>query len=92
MNEGRMIDSINQLSWVAGNDLDGFVRRPAEDSLNIIKEWIKEWAEKPQKIDVKMREKEGEKRGYEAMALKRKRKKEDYEKRLEARRRPILEY
>jgi len=71
--------------------LDGFVRRQAEDSLNIIKEWIKEWAEKPQKIDVKMREK-GEKREYEAMAIKRKRKKEDYEKRLEVIRRPILEY
>jgi aminopeptidase N len=88
----RMIDSINQLSWVAGHDLDGFVRRPAEDSLNIIREWIKEWAEKPQKIDVKMREKEGERREYEAMAIKRKRKKEDYEKRLEIIRRPILEY
>ena len=57
----RMIDSINELAWVAGHDLDGFVRRPAEDSLNIIREWIKEWAEKPQKIDVKMREKEEKK-------------------------------
>jgi len=88
----RMIDSINQLSWVAGHDLDGFVRRPAEDSLNIIREWVKEWAEKPQKIDVKLREKEGEKREYEAMAIKRKRKKEHHEKKLEIIRRPILEY
>ena len=71
----RMIDSINQLSWVAGHDLDGFVRRPAEDSLNIIREWLKEWAEKPQKIDVKMREKEGERREYEAMAIKEKERK-----------------
>ncbi len=38
-------DSINQLTWVAGHDLDGFVERPAEDSLNIIREWLKEWAE-----------------------------------------------
>ena len=85
--DARVIDSINELAWVAGHDLDGFVRRLAEDSLNIIREWIKEWAEKPPKIDVKMRE-EG-KRRYEAMAIKGK---EDHEKRLEVIRRPVLEY
>ena len=58
--DARVMDSINELTWVAGHDLDGFVRRPAEDSLNIIREWVKEWAEEPPKIDVKMRE--GEKR------------------------------
>ncbi|MGB8034760.1 MAG: M1 family aminopeptidase, partial [Nitrososphaeraceae archaeon] len=77
--DARVIDSINELAWVAGHDLDGFVRRPAEDSLNIVREWIKDWAEKPQKIDIKMREEA--KRRDEAMAIKRK--KEDHEKRLE---------
>jgi aminopeptidase N len=84
--DARVIDSINELAWVAGHDLDGFVRRPAEDSMNIIREWIKEWSQKPPKIDVKMREEERE---YEARAIKGK---EDYEKRLEVIRRPVLEY
>ena len=56
--DARVMDSINELTWVTGHDLDGFVRRPAEDSLNIIREWVKEWAEKPPKIDVRMREEE----------------------------------
>jgi aminopeptidase N len=55
----RIIDSINELSWVAGHDLDGFVRRVAEDSLNIIRNWLKEWTDKPPKIDVKMRSEKG---------------------------------
>lgn len=84
--DARVIDSINELAWVAGHDLDGFVRRPAENSMNIIREWIKEWAQKPPKIDVKMREEERE---YGVRAIKGK---EDYEKRLEVIRRPILEY
>ena len=81
----RVIGSINELAWVAGHDLDGFVRRVAEDSLNIIRKWIKEWADKPPKIDVKMREE----RENETMTIK---VKEDYEKRLEVIRRPVLEY
>jgi aminopeptidase N len=85
----RIIDTINELAWVAGHDLDGFVRRPAEDSLNIIREWIKEWAQKPPRIDTKMREEKEEKREYQAMAIK---EKHDHEKRLEVIRRSILEY
>jgi len=84
--DARVIDSINELAWVAGHDLDGFVRRPAENSMNIIREWIKEWAQKPPKIDVKMREEERE---HGARPIKGK---EDYEKRLEVIRRPVLEY
>jgi len=41
----RVIDSINEMIWVAGHDLDGFVRRATEDSMNFIREWIKEWAD-----------------------------------------------
>ena len=85
----RVIDSINELIWVAGHDLDGFVRRPAEDSVNIIREWIKEWAEKPPKIDVKMREEKEEKMEHKAVGV---REKIDHEERLEVIRRSVLEY
>jgi hypothetical protein len=84
----RVIRSINELTYVAGHDLDGFVRRVAENSLKIIREWIKEWAEKPSKIDVKMREEKQEEKHIE-MAVE---KKQDEEKRLETIRRPIIEY
>ena len=82
----RIIDSINELAWVAGHDLDGFVRRVAEDSLNIIRSWLKEWSDEPPKIDVKMR---SEKRKYESKAIKGK---EDDEQTLNVIRRPVLEY
>ena len=86
----RQISSINELILVAERDLDAFVRRVAEDSLHIIKGWIKEWAEKPLKIDVKMREKEEkEERGYKAVPIT---KKQDDENRIQTIRRPILEY
>ena len=85
----RVIDSINELIWVAGHDLDGFVRRPAEDSLNIMREWIKEWAEKPPKIDVKMREEKEEKMEHKAVGV---REKIDNKERLEVIRRSIIEY
>jgi aminopeptidase N len=81
----RIMGSISELTDIAGHDLDGFVRRVAEDSLNIIREWIKEWADKPQKIDVKMRKQAEEKE----MPIG---KKQDYEKRIEAIRRPVIEY
>jgi hypothetical protein len=56
--EPRVIESINELTRVAEHDLDGVVRRVAEDSVNIIGEWFKERADKPPIIDVKMREEE----------------------------------
>jgi hypothetical protein len=88
--DARVIDSINELTGVATHDLDGFVRRPAEDSLNIIRQWIKEWVEEPPKIDVKMREQKEEKMKYQAIA--RKGKEEDYEEKLEVIRRSVIEY
>jgi len=82
----RIITSINELAWVAGHDLDGFVRRVAEDSLNIIRSWLKEWTDKPPKIDVTMR---SEKRKYESITIKGK---EDDAQTLNVIRRPVLEY
>ena len=72
---------------VAEHDLDAFVRRAAEDSLNIIRGRIKEWAEKPPKIDVKMRERKGREKELEMRI-----KKGLDEDRLQTIRRPVLEY
>jgi aminopeptidase N len=44
-------ETIEVLIDVARNDLDGFVRRKAEHSANIIREWINDWARKPLLID-----------------------------------------
>ena len=55
--EPRLIDSIKSLTDVAEHDLDGFVRRPAERCVNIIREWIKEMTSKPPQMDIKLREK-----------------------------------
>ncbi|WP_458743533.1 M1 family aminopeptidase [Candidatus Nitrosocosmicus sp. T] len=43
----RTYETIEVLINVAKNDLDGFVRRKAEHSANIVREWIKDWASKP---------------------------------------------
>ena len=43
----RTYETIEVLIDVAKNDLDGFVRRKAEHSANIVREWIKDWASKP---------------------------------------------
>ena len=43
----RTYETIEVLIDVAKNDLDGFVRRKAEHSANIVREWIHAWATKP---------------------------------------------
>jgi len=43
----RTYETIQALIDVAKDDMDGFVRRKAEHSANIVREWIKEWASKP---------------------------------------------
>ena len=43
----RTYETIEVLIDVAKNDLDGFVRRKAEHSANIVREWIHTWASKP---------------------------------------------
>jgi hypothetical protein len=53
-----LIDILNQLTFVAGHDIDGFTRRAAETSFLTIKDWIKEWSETPSPIALDLREKE----------------------------------
>ncbi|MER5174319.1 MAG: M1 family metallopeptidase [Candidatus Nitrosocosmicus sp.] len=55
--EPRLIHSIKFLVDVAEHDLDGFVRSHAERSASTIREWVKELASNPPKIDIKLREK-----------------------------------
>jgi aminopeptidase N len=55
--DSRLVLSVESLVDVAEHDLDGFVRPRSERSANVIREWIKELASNPPKIDVKLREK-----------------------------------
>ncbi len=43
----RTYETIEVLIDVTKNDLDGFVRRKAEHSANIVRGWINDWASKP---------------------------------------------
>ena len=52
------MEIIDELTQVAGHDIDGFTRRAAKTSFITIKEWIKEWSETPSPIVVDLREKE----------------------------------
>ena len=45
-------ETIEKLTWVAENDLDGWVRREAEVSLNKMKDWFTEWTDS--KINLKV--------------------------------------
>jgi hypothetical protein len=56
--DAQLLEIIDELALVAEHDLDGFTRRAAEASINIIKGWIKEWSETPSPIDTRLREKE----------------------------------
>ena len=52
-----VIETIDALISVSEHDLDGFVRKKTERTLNVLREWIKEWANTPPLIEIKMREK-----------------------------------
>ena len=52
----RIFETIDALISVAEYDLDGLVRSQAERSMNIVREWVRKWADKPPKIDIKIRE------------------------------------
>jgi aminopeptidase N len=49
----RIYESVDELINIARTDRDGFVRRKAEVSANILREWIAAWANKPLIIDAK---------------------------------------
>jgi aminopeptidase N len=52
----KLFKNLEELIFVAEHDLDGFIRREAERSANIIKEWINEWSAKPSSLLIKLRE------------------------------------
>jgi aminopeptidase N len=52
----RIYESLDALIYVAEHDIDGFVRRNAEASVNVLREWVKEWSSKAPTIDIKVRE------------------------------------
>jgi len=51
----RITKSIEALQSVAEEDIDGFVRRNAEVNLNLIREWLKEWTDRPPTLKIKIR-------------------------------------
>jgi aminopeptidase N len=51
----RIRKSIDALKKLAEEDVDGFVRRTAEVSLNVIREWLKEWTDIQPKLDINLR-------------------------------------
>ena len=51
----KIFEAIDALIYVAEHDLDGFVRREAERCASIMREWIKEWSNKPPLLDIKIR-------------------------------------
>jgi aminopeptidase N len=55
--DGMVIETIDALISVSEHDVDGFVRTKAERTLNVLREWIKEWSNKPPLIELKLREK-----------------------------------
>jgi aminopeptidase N len=52
----KLIETINELTWIAEHDPDGMVRREAEVSVNNIRQWIDDWLDAPPKIVYKIRE------------------------------------
>jgi len=52
----KLIETINELTWIAEHDPDGMVRREAEVSVNNIRQWIYDWLDEPPKIVYKIRE------------------------------------
>jgi aminopeptidase N len=54
--DDRILKTMEELTSIAEHDIDGWVRREAEVSINKIREWIKDWAEKPPEIAMKIRE------------------------------------
>jgi aminopeptidase N len=54
--DNRIYQAIDELIYVAEHDIDGFVRRRAETSVNVLRKWINEWSSKPPILDLKIRE------------------------------------
>jgi hypothetical protein len=88
----KIANAIDELTSIAEHDLDGFVRREGETSVNIIREWLKEWTDKPPEIDVKIREEEEKKKKKHFITIEGKEENQQYQTMLDMRRTPVLEY
>jgi aminopeptidase N len=66
--DAKLLEAIEELTWVAEHDLDGWVRREAEVSVNKMRKWIKDWLEKPMDLILKIRE-EGEEKDLEEKTI-----------------------
>ena len=63
----RITKSIDAIQSIAEEDVDGFVRRNAEVNLNLIREWLKEWTDKPPTLEIKIRKEVVEEVGVSKM-------------------------
>jgi aminopeptidase N len=54
--DDKVMEAIDELTWIAQHDTDGWVRRVAETSLNDIRKWIRDWLSQPLKLEYKIRE------------------------------------
>jgi hypothetical protein len=52
----KLIETINEITWIAGHDPDDIVRREAEVSVNNIRQWIDKWLDAPPEVVYKIRE------------------------------------
>jgi hypothetical protein len=90
----RIIKSIDKLKKLAEEDLDGFVRRTAEVSLNVIRGWLKEWTDKEPRLDIQVRKDIDDK--IKGIKVNKKTKKKDTEnkdeKTLRVSRKDFIEY
>jgi aminopeptidase N len=58
--DAKILEAIEELTWIAEHDLDGWVRREAEVSLNKMRKWIRDWLDKPLDLVISIREEERE--------------------------------
>ena len=54
--DDKVMGAIDEFTWIAQHDIDGWVRRVAETSLNDIRKWIRDWLKQPIKLEYKIRE------------------------------------
>ena len=54
--DDKVMEAIDELTWIAQHDTDGWVRRVAETSLNDLRKWIRDWLTQPLKLEYKIRE------------------------------------
>jgi aminopeptidase N len=54
--DSHLIETIDELVWIAERDPDGWVRREAEISINNIRKWMRDWLKQPPQIQYKIRD------------------------------------